>query len=94
MIFFSVLSIPLLQAGVRKDGLKHNPAVVIINEAMSKEYWPGRSPIGQYLNIFDGQKNPKRIIGLVANVRDASVDHLRAEIMFRIGRSPPLLFSC
>ena len=93
--YFSVLSIPLLQGrGFEKTDSSTTQPVVIINEAMSKEYWPGRSPIGQYLNIFDGAQKSKEIIGVVANVRDASVDTPGiAEIYVPYRQVPPAFVS-
>ncbi len=73
--YFSALSIPLLQGrGIEKGDSETSQSVVVINEAMAKQYWPGQSPIGQYLDIFDGAEAPKQIIGVVTNVRDSSVD--------------------
>lgn len=73
--YFQTLSVPMLQGrGFEKSDAAKTQPVVIINEAMSKEFWAGESPIGQYVNIFDGSDTPKQIIGVVANIRDSSVD--------------------
>jgi putative ABC transport system permease protein len=73
--YFTTLSIPLLKGrGFEKSDSSTSQPVVIINEAMSREYWPGQSPIGEYLNLLDGSETPKQIIGVVANVRDEAVD--------------------
>ncbi len=91
--YFSVLSIPLVQGrGFEKTDSSTTHPVAIINEAMSRQYWPGRSPIGQYLNIFDGAGKPKEIIGVVANVRDASVDTPSVAEMYVPYRQVPPAF--
>jgi putative ABC transport system permease protein len=73
--YFPTLSVPLLQGrGFEKSDASKTQPVAVINEAMRKEFWPDQNPIGQYLNIFDGSDQPKQIIGVVGNFRDASVD--------------------
>jgi len=81
--YFAALSIPVLQGRVfeRSDSATTQP-VVIINEAMSKQYWPGQNPIGQYLNIFDGTEPPKQIIGVVADLKDSGVDAATVSEMY------------
>jgi len=81
--YFPTISVPLLQGREfeKSDASKTQP-VVIINESMSKEFWPGESPVGQYLNIFDGSDTPKQIIGVVANFRDSSVDTASVSEMY------------
>ena len=44
------------------DDSTNRPAVVIINEAMARAFWPGASPLGQHL---DGRE----IVGVVSDVR-------------------------
>ena len=47
--------------------------VVILNEAAMKELWPGEDPLGRIADI--GQcKKPPRVVGVVDNVRDTSVE--------------------
>lgn len=73
--YFSTLSIPIIQGReIESSDSAATEPVVLINEAMSKQYWPNESPVGQYLNILDGAETPKRIIGVVGNLRDSAVD--------------------
>jgi macrolide transport system ATP-binding/permease protein len=56
-----------------EDGTK--PLVVIINQALAKEYFPNQDPIGQ--RIGDTELTPKsikEIVGLVDDVHEASLD--------------------
>jgi putative ABC transport system permease protein len=74
--YFDVFHIPLFRGRAftdRDDG----PAepVVVINEAMAKQYWPKGDEIGARINIggFGGAAfvdSPREIIGVVGNVRD------------------------
>lgn len=61
--FFETLGIRL-QSGrsFTFDDSTNHPAVVIINEAMARAFWPGASPLGQHL---DGRE----IVGVVSDVR-------------------------
>ncbi len=45
----------------------------VINKAMAEKYWPDKDPIGQLIvltrNDVNGEKKPRRIVGVVADVR-------------------------
>jgi len=45
--------------------------VALINERAAKRWFPNRSPIGEF--IISGGGKPRRVVGLVANVHDASL---------------------
>jgi len=74
--YFDVFRIPLLRGRTftdRDDG----PAepVVVINEAMAKQFWPKGGEIGARITIggFGGAAfvdSPREIVGVVGNVRD------------------------
>jgi predicted permease len=71
--FFSVLKIPL-KAGRRfQDNLKADgPKVVIINETMARQYWPGQTAIGKRVR-FAGQSDWNEVVGIVGDIH-ASAD--------------------
>ena len=49
--------------------------VVVINEAMARRFWPGQDPIGQLLRFaFSGVSAQRRIVGIVADSRQTSLD--------------------
>jgi putative ABC transport system permease protein len=78
--YFDVFHIPLFRGRTftdRDDG----PAepVVVINEAMAKQYWPKGNEIGARITIggFGGAAfvdPPREIIGVVGNVRDGGLN--------------------
>lgn len=45
--------------------------VALINERAAKRWFPNRSPIGEF--IISGGGKPRRVVGLAANVHDASL---------------------
>lgn len=75
--YFDVFQIPVRQGRVftERDG-GGAPPVVVINEAMARQYWPDRSPIGERLTIGRGvmrefaDEPDREIIGVVGDTRD------------------------
>ncbi|HEY1249976.1 MAG TPA: ADOP family duplicated permease [Thermoanaerobaculia bacterium] len=68
--YFRALQVPLaagreFEASDRGDA----PPVAVVNEAMARRYWPGRSPIGRLLTV----DKPRRVVGVVRDARFASL---------------------
>jgi putative ABC transport system permease protein len=66
--YLDVFRVPLLQgrpfqASDRADA----PSVVVVNEAMARAYFEGRSPVGERIRIRDSSRE---IVGVVGNVRE------------------------
>jgi predicted permease len=71
--FFRSLQVPLLQG--RDFGAQDHidtPRVVIVDEALAAEHWPGKSAIGQVIRPPSGKEYT--IIGVAAHVRYLSPD--------------------
>jgi putative ABC transport system permease protein len=74
--YFKAMKIPLLKGRVftESDGL-NQPPVIIINEAMARQYWPNEDPIGKRLiSSSDGWRDWREIVGVVKDVRYAALD--------------------
>ncbi len=76
--YFSTMGIPLVRGRVL-DERDHAqaPLVIVINESMAKQYWPGEEPIGR--RIGTGQRSPQgptwwEVVGVVSNVRQFGLD--------------------
>lgn len=78
--YLSLFKIPILQG---RDFTEHDdgaaPGVVIISQAMAKEYWPKQNPIGQQIVIGKGvgpqfEEPPREIIGVAADARDGGLN--------------------
>ena len=77
--YFNTLQIPLLKGRyVSDEDRQETPWVVVINQVMAERFFPGADPIGQLiqLNYFDNgagilisEPSPRRVIGIVGNVR-------------------------
>jgi len=78
--FFDVFRIPVKRGRTfteRDDSSA--PQVVIINEAMAKQYWKDADPLGQRLIIGSGMgpdfaQAPREIIGIVGDARDGGLN--------------------
>jgi predicted permease len=79
--FFNVFRIPVIRGRVftdRDDAAA--PPVVVINQAMARQYWKSEDPIGQRLIIGSGMgpdfaQAPREIVGIVADARDAGLNN-------------------
>jgi predicted permease len=75
--FFDALKIPLLRGRTFTDQDNASaPGVMIINEAMAKQYWPKGDPLRDHIQKAPGAgpifaEPPRQIIGIVGNTRDA-----------------------
>ena len=65
--YFRTTNIPLLRGRVfsKQQGDDKQP-VVVINEAMAKQIWPGEDPIGKRV----GDEKPATVIGVVGDVKN------------------------
>jgi len=90
--YFKVLNIQLQKGRVftESDGV-NAPPVVIINEALARQYLPNQDPIGRRLtfNSRDGRTIWREVVGVVGDVRHMALDgELRPEIYFPFMQFP------
>ena len=77
--YFSAFKIPLLRGRMFTDRDNGSaPGVVIINEALAKQYWPKGDPLKDQLSIGAGvgpefAEPPRQIIGIVGDTRTNSL---------------------
>ena len=86
--YFEVLEIPLRRGRLfgERDTVSA-PAVVVVNEAFAKKYWPKGDPIGQQLEIGKGMgpdfaEPPREIVGIVGDVKEAGLGNSGPEVMY------------
>ena len=78
--YFDAMKIPLLRGRAftdRDDGKAAK--VVIINQAMARQYWPGEDPLAEQIDIapnvgpeFD--EPPRQIVGMVGDILEDALD--------------------
>jgi putative ABC transport system permease protein len=79
--YFSTLKVPLLRGRTFNErDTKNSPRVVIIDQAMAEQYFPGENPIGKRLGVDPGNDNENfvmsEIVGVVAHMRFHAIDEM------------------
>jgi putative ABC transport system permease protein len=72
---FRTMGIPL-RAGrdFREDDTEQRPRVVIVNRWLADQFWPGQDPLGKRLSMSWGEDIEAEVVGVVGDVRFASLD--------------------
>ena len=89
--YFRVLKLPLVAGRVfdtRDSG--NAPAVIMINERLAREYFPGEDPVGKKIVLsYNNQRTSREIIGVVGNVRqDGPREPVRPEVLVHWPQAP------
>jgi putative ABC transport system permease protein len=79
--YFSTLKVPLLRGRTFNErDTKDSPRVIIIDQAMAEQYFPGEDPVGKRLGVDVGNNDEgwvmSEIIGVVARMRFHAVDEM------------------
>lgn len=87
--YFSTMGIPLLKGRVfNEHDRKGALPVIVINEALAADVFPGQDPIGKYVEKFGPKSETLQIVGVVGNVRSLSLGTApRAEIYQPLGQA-------
>lgn len=86
--YFNVFKIPVLRGRYfTEQDTTGAPGVVIINQAMARQYWPDGNPLGERLLIGRGlgpdmEQPPAEIVGVVGDVRDGALNRDPNPIMY------------
>jgi predicted permease len=78
--YFSAFKIPILRGRDFADSdTAAAPGVVLINQAMAKQFWPKEDPVGQQMIIGKGvgpefDEPARQIIGVVADIHDGGLN--------------------
>jgi len=91
--FFRALHIPLVSGRMfdDRDGPKAPPAAVI-NEALARRQWPNESPLGKIIQFgnMDGDLRPFTIVGVVGDIRNASLAEAPKPTFYAYYRQRPV----
>jgi putative ABC transport system permease protein len=79
--YFSTLKVPLLRGrAFNERDTKDSPRVIIIDQAMAEQYFPGENPIGKRLGVDPGNDNENyvmsEIVGVVGRMRFHPIDEM------------------
>jgi putative ABC transport system permease protein len=73
--YFKAMGVRLLNGrSLNERDHDKSPPVALINEAMSRRFWPNESPLGKQLTLDDGENIQREIVGVVADVKHTSLD--------------------
>ena len=79
--YFSTLKVPLLRGRTFNErDTKDSPRVIVIDQAMVEQYFPGENPIGKRIGVDAGNDEEgwvmSEIIGVVARMRFHAIDEM------------------
>ena len=79
--YFSTLKVPLLRGRTFNErDTKGSPRVIIIDQAMAEQYFPGEDPIGKRLGVDAGNDDESwvmsEIVGVVGKMRFHAIDEM------------------
>jgi putative ABC transport system permease protein len=69
--YFQLMGIPIVRGrGITEQDTESSEPVVVINEAMVRQFWPNEDPVGRAIK-FDSspEERPRQIVGVVGNVK-------------------------
>jgi putative ABC transport system permease protein len=76
--YFRTLAIPLRSGREFTEADSADSArVVLVNESLARELWPGQNPIGKPLLAGEGasaQNRPREVVGVVADIKEIGLD--------------------
>jgi macrolide transport system ATP-binding/permease protein len=50
------------------------PRVIIVNESMARQYFPGEDALGKQITPIGGNVVPQEIVGIIANIKEGPLD--------------------
>lgn len=82
--YFRTIGIPLRQGRFfTEQDREVGVPVIIISEAMARQFWPGESPIGRRLTpSFHKEQGPREIVGVVGDVKAQGLDAEASPMMY------------
>ncbi len=83
--FFQAVGMTIVRGrGFQAADTAHGPAVVVVNQAFARQFYPGRNPIGKTFG-YDAQHTGQfRIVGIVADARMNDPDTPAQPLFYRL----------
>jgi putative ABC transport system permease protein len=87
--YFQAMRVPLRKGRTfSASDIADAEPVVVINEQMARQYWPGENALEKYLTVAKplgpawSDASPRRVVGIVGNVRELALDKGAPATMF------------
>jgi predicted permease len=72
--YFKVVGVPIVEGrAINDDDVDGPRRVVVINQAMARRFWPGRSPIGELIYTEGFDAAPHEVVGVARDHKVRSV---------------------
>jgi len=92
-LYLKTMGIPLLSGRHFTDQDREPaPAVIIINAAMARKYWPGEDAVGKRVRFDDSKDEWLTVVGVAANSRNLGLDTEPAPLLYLPFHYFPLQF--
>jgi predicted permease len=73
--YMKAMRIPLLEGrDIQESDTADSAGVVVISQAMAKQFWPNQSPIGRHLKLTFYPDKERTVIGVVGDVKQLGLD--------------------
>jgi predicted permease len=90
--YFDVMGIRVVEGRTFNEGDVAGGPVVLVNEALAKRFYPGRSPIGQRVQPSFGPNSPWfTIVGVVKDVKQGGLDQPAGTELYFLNEQAPRL---
>ena len=94
--YFKAMNIPLVRGRLFDDrDAPSAPHVAVISQSLVKEKWPNEDPIGKIIQFgnMDGDLRPFTVVGIVGDVREASLAEEPRPTFYAFYRQRPIAAS-
>lgn len=82
--YLETLHVPLLQGRLIRDAdTERSPSVVVVNESMAKQYFPGQSALGKHIQagaLPDNQVPWMEIVGIIGDMKQSLASEAQSEM--------------
>ncbi|HEU5021219.1 MAG TPA: ABC transporter permease [Bryobacteraceae bacterium] len=81
--YFKTIGATLLRGrNFTADDGEDKPLVLIVNESMAKQYFPGQDPLGQQIQQLGDNAKPMTIVGVVADIKEGALDTPNRPVLY------------
>jgi predicted permease len=90
--YFGAMGIPLVRGRLFEDiDTLDGGHVAVISQSLADARWPGRDPIGRYVQFGNMDGDPKgfRVVGVVGDVRELTIEQPPAPLFYTFYRQRP-----
>ena len=93
--YFSAIGIPLIEGRTFTNEDRANaPLVVIVNQSMARDCWPGQSAIGKRMHVGNPHKGLPwaTVVGVVGDTKDGAPDRPSGDHWYVPAQQPAILY--